>query len=68
VRENTHTRVKYFCLNMSMVFYNLHNLIANSISPTLGLPLGKTRGATNGQVLSAIREVAFELADEQKSS
>jgi hypothetical protein len=66
VRENTHTCIKYFCLNMSMLFYNLHNLIINSISPTFGLPLGKTRGASNGQVLSAIREVAFELAAEQK--
>ena len=67
VKENTHTRVKYFTLNMSMLFYNLHNLIANGTSPMYGLPLGKTRGATNGEVLSAIREVAFELADEQKN-
>ena len=67
VRENTHTRIKYFTLNMSMLFYNLHNLITNSTSPMYGLPLGKTRGATNGEVLSAIREVAFELADEQKN-
>jgi hypothetical protein len=65
VHENTHTRVKYFCLNISMLFYNLHNLIINSISPRFGLPLGKTRGASNGEVLSAIREVAFELAAEQ---
>lgn len=66
VQENTTTRVKYFCVNMSMLFYNLHNLINNSISPKFGLPLGKTRGVYNGQVLSAIREVAFELAAKQK--
>jgi hypothetical protein len=51
---------------MSMLFYNLHNLIINSISPKYGLPMGKTRGASHGEVLSAIREVAFELAAEQK--
>ena len=67
VREGTNTRVKYFTLNMSMLFHNLHNLIINSISPRYGLPLGKTREASNGQVLSAIREVAFELADEQQN-
>jgi hypothetical protein len=48
------------------VVLNLHNLIINSISPKFGLPVGKTRGASHGEVLSAIREVAFELAAEQK--
>lgn len=66
VRERTDTNVTYFCLNTSMIFYNLHNLINNSISPKFGLPLGKTRGASHGQVLSAIREVAFALAAENK--
>ena len=67
VRDSTGVHVRYFCLNMAMVFYNLHNLISNSLSPKYGLPLGKTRGASNGEVLCAIREVAFEMAAEEQS-
>ena len=68
VRENTDTNIQYFCLNMSMLFYNLHNLISNSTAPKSGLPLGKTRGKSHGEVLSAIREGAFKIAAEQKAS
>lgn len=53
----------YFYLNMSAVFFNLHNLIGNSLSPEYGLPLGESRGASHGEVLTAIRDVAFELAE-----
>jgi len=66
VRDTTSVHVTYFCLNMAMVFYNLHNLISNSLSPKYGLPLGKTRKASNRDVLCAIREVAFEMAAEEQ--
>ena len=67
VRDNTSFQVTYFCLNIAMVFYNLHNLITHCLSPKNGFPLGKSRGASNGEVLCAIREAAFEMAAEQKS-
>lgn len=56
--------LKYCTFYFSALFYNLHNLINNSLSPEHGLPLGENEYGyvTSGQVLSAIREVAFEMA------
>jgi hypothetical protein len=56
--------LKYCTFYFSALFYNLHNLINNSLSPTHGLPLGEHDHTyvTIGQVLSAIRDAAFEMA------
>jgi hypothetical protein len=60
------TELKYCTVYFSALFYNLHNLINNSTSPKHGLPLGEDSHTyiTSGQVLSAIREVAFDIAAE----
>lgn len=55
---------EYFLLNLSMLFFNLHNLIQNSLSPKYALPLGEKERSTWNVVLSAIRKVAFTKAKE----
>lgn len=66
VRDDARAPVKYFYFQISILFYNFHNLIINSISPQYGLPLGKTKAVSSGQVLQEVRDVAFRLAAEQE--
>jgi hypothetical protein len=62
--KNASTALEYYYINLSMIFFNIYNIINKSLSPEYGLPLGETENITPKQVLSALREVAFQKARE----
>lgn len=60
------SKTKLYYVGIGMLFFNLHNLINNSLSPEYALPLGDQKhSVTANEVLSGIREVAFAKASEK---
>lgn len=61
--ESSDPKVRLYCANIAVLFFNWHALINRALTPQYNLPVN----VTSNELLTAIRDVAFSSPDKKES-